>query len=82
MVIGRVPEIRPIYFSLGHLETYIGYVFITSKSENGIDTVSECTLQLINDAENYFDEDRDIQNIKVERGRNREMHVNHFEQSR
>lgn len=51
-------------------------------SENGIDTVSECTLQLINDAENYFDEDREIQNIKIERGRdNRNREINHFEQS-
>ena len=55
---------------------------VTPKSENCIDTVSECTLQLINDAENYFDGDRDIENIKIERGRNREIHVNHFEQSR
>ena len=57
--------------------------FVTSKSENCIDTVSECTLQLINDAENYFDEDREIQNIKIERGReNRNREINHFEQSR
>ena len=56
---------------------------MTLKSENGIDTVSECTLQLINDAENYFDEDREIQNIKIERGRdNRNREINHFEQSR
>ena len=57
--------------------------FVTSKSENCIDTVSECTLQLINDAEKYFDEDREIQNIKIERGReNRNREINHFEQSR
>ena len=57
--------------------------FVTSQSENCIDTVSECTLQLINDAENYFDEDREIQNIKIERGReNRNRETNHFEQSR